>query len=195
MKTLLSTLKTSTLLTLVLAVILCAAYPLAVWAGAQLLFPRQASGSLITSSDNTTILGSSLIGQPFASPRYFHPRPSAAGDGYDASNSSGSNLGPTSQKLADLIRARAAAYRAENNLASAAPIPADAITASASGLDPHISPANAQLQAPRVAAARGIPPGQVRALIAANTTPRDLGILGEETVNVLLLNLALDKTK
>jgi len=192
MKTFLSELKTSLLLTLVLAVLLCGAYPLAVWAGAQTLFPDKANGSLVTDKDGA-IRGSALLAQGFTDEKYFHPRPSAAGRGYDAASSGGTNLGPTSRKLADAIQAAVAAYRAENHLAPAAPVPADAVTSSASGLDPHISPANAELQAPRVARARSLPLALVQELIAAHTAPPDLGVLGEPRVNVLQLNLALDR--
>jgi K+-transporting ATPase ATPase C chain len=132
------------------------------------------------------------LGQQFAGPGYFHPRPSAAGDGYDAANSGGSNLGPTSQKLIVVVKERSAAYRAENNLAPGVLIPVDAVTSSGSGLDPHISVPNALLQARRVAEARGLGEEAVRRSIAAHTEGRDLGILGEPRVNVLMLNLDLD---
>jgi len=194
MKTLLLDLKTSLLLTLVFAVVLCGAYPLAVWAGAQLLFPDQANGSLVTDASGA-IRGSALLAQSFTSDKYFQPRPSAAGTGYDATSSSGTNLGPTSQKLADNIKAAVAAYRTANGLAAGAAVPADAVTASGSGLDPHISLANAQLQAARVARARGLPLGQVLALVAAHTASRDLHIFGEPGVNVLLLNRSLDSLR
>lgn len=191
MKTFLAELRTSLLLTLVLAVLLCGAYPLAVWAGAQTFFADKANGSLITDKDGT-VRGSRLLGQPFASDKYFQPRPSAAGAGYDAAASSGTNLGPTSQKLADAVKANIAAYRTANHLAPDAPVPADAVTSSASGLDPHIGATNAQLQAARVAQARGLPLATVTALIAAHTADRDWRIFGEPRVNVLELNLALD---
>ena len=191
MKTLLLELKTSLLLTLVLAVLLCGAYPLAVWAGAQALFPAKANGSLLVDRDGT-VRGSALLAQNFSSDKYFQPRPSAAGTGYDATSSSGTNLGPTSQKLSDSIKAAVAAYRTANGLAADADVPADAVTSSASGLDPHISVANAFLQVARVAKTRGLPADQVRALVAANTDGRDLGVLGEPGVNVLRLNVALD---
>ena len=192
MKTFLHEIKTSLLLTAILAVLLCGAYPLAVWAGAQALFPAQANGSLVTDATGT-VRGSLLLAQNFSSDKYFQPRPSAAGTGYDATSSSGTNLGPTSQKLNDSIKAAVAAYRAANNLAPDAPVPADAVTSSGSGLDPHISPANAALQAARVARARQLPLAQVKSLVAANTRDRDLGIFGETTVNVLQLNRALDQ--
>lgn len=191
MKTFLAEFKTSLLLTLVFAVLLCGTYPLVVWAGAQALFPDQANGSLVTDKDGT-VRGSRLLAQNFSSDKYFQPRPSAAGTGYDATNSSGTNLGPTSQKLADSIKAAVAAYRTSNGLAADAPVPADAVTSSGSGLDPHISVANAQLQTARVAKARGLPPTQVQLLVQQNTQGRDWGVFGEPAVNVLQLNLALD---
>jgi potassium-transporting ATPase KdpC subunit len=191
MKTFLSELKTSLLLTLVFAVLLCGAYPLVVWAGAQAFFSDQANGSLLTDNDGT-VRGSLLLAQNFSSDKYFQPRPSAAGTGYDATNSSGTNLGPTSQKLADSIKAAVVAYRTANGLAADAAVPADAVTSSGSGLDPHISPANAQVQAARVARARGLPSSQVQLLVQQHTRGRGWGVFGEPTVNVLQLNLALD---
>jgi K+-transporting ATPase ATPase C chain len=191
MKTLLSSLKIACVLTAVFIVLLCGAYPLAVWAGAQALFPKQANGSLITDKDGT-VRGSMLLAQNFASNKYFWPRASAAGTGYDATSSGGTNFGPTSQKLNDSIKAAVAAYRTANNLAAGAPVPADAVTSSGSGLDPHISIANALIQAGRVASARSLPLEQVQALVAASTDDRDLGLLGESRVNVLRLNLSLD---
>jgi K+-transporting ATPase ATPase C chain len=192
MKTMLLELKTSLLLTLVFAVLLCGAYPLAVWAGAQMLFPAQANGSLLTDAAGT-VRGSALLAQSFTSEKYFQPRPSAAGTGYDAANSSGTNLGPTSQKLADRVEAAVAVYRTTNDLPAAAPVPADAVTSSGSGLDPHISPANAQIQAARVARVRHLPLSQVQALIADRTAGRDFHVFGEPGVNVLLLNRDLDQ--
>ena len=177
--------------TLILAIVCCGLYPLAVWGIAQVAFPRQANGSLIVAKDGT-VRGSDLLGQNFTAAKYFHPRPSAAGNGYDAANSSGSNLGPTSQKLTDAIKERITTYRAANGLKGTDPVPADAVTASGSGLDPHISRRNAELQAPRVAKARNLGADKVRALIKQNTDAADLGILGETGVNVLKLNLALD---
>jgi len=192
MKALLSELRTSLLLTAVFAVVLCGAYPVAVWLGAQAFFADKANGSLVVDRDGT-VRGSALLAQNFSSEKYFQPRPSAAGTGYDALNSGGTNLGPTSQKLSDGIKAAVAAYRTANGLADGAPVPADAVTSSGSGLDPHISVANALIQAGRVAKARGLSPDKVRTLVAAYTEGRDLGILGEPGVNVLKLNLALDR--
>lgn len=176
-----------------LAVLLCCIYPALIWIVAQTVFPEQANGSMIKS--NGRIVGSALIAQSFVGPAYFHPRPSSAGDGYDAAKSGGSNLGPTSRKLIETVAARINDYRIENKLDAKTPVPADAVTASASGLDPHISLQNALLQARRVAAFRGISEDILRQMIAAHTEGRDLGILGEKRVNVLLLNLDLDKLK
>ena len=192
MKNLLHELRASLLLTLVFAVVLCGAYPLAVWAAGRTCFARPAGGSLLTAPDGT-VIGSDLLAQNFAAPKYFHPRPSAAGTGYDAVNSSGTNLGPTSRKLADAITAAVAAYRAENHLSAQALVPADAVTSSASGLDPHISPENARFQAARVAEARGLTPARVQALVAAHTEAPDWHLFGDARVNVLLLNLELDR--
>lgn len=167
------------------------AYPLAATGLATALFPRQSAGSLLRHGD--TVIGSSLIGQDFHTPPYFHPRPSATGDlPYNAAASSGSNLGPTSAKLRDTVRARAEAFRKENGLAADAPVPVDAVTASGSGLDPDISLANAHAQAARVAAGRHVPLNDVNALIDRIALGRQLGVLGEPRVNVLTLNLALD---
>ena len=178
--------------TLALAVVCCGLYPLIVFGISQLLFREQANGSLITGADGS-VRGSKLLGQAFSDPKYFHPRPSAAGNGYDASSSGGSNLGPTSQKLKDAIKQRIAAYRAESGLSEAEAVPADAVTASGSGLDPHISLQNAELQAARVAKARGLTEDKVREFIRQNTDGRDLGVFGEPGVNVLRLNLVLDE--
>jgi len=177
--------------TLVFVIVCCGAYPLAVYGLAQLLFPRQANGSLIQ-DPRGVVQGSRLIGQPFRVDKYFHSRPSAAGNGYDAMSSGGRNLGPTSQKLRDAIAQNLAEYRAQNNLATNAAVPADAVTASGSGLDPHISRRIAELQAPRVARARGLALEQVQALVARHTDPADLRFLGVPGVNVLEINLALD---
>jgi K+-transporting ATPase ATPase C chain len=177
-------------LMLVFTVLTGLIYPAVVTGAASVLFPAQAHGSLETVDGR--VVGSRLIGQNFTRPEYFHPRPSAAGAGYDAALSSGSNLGPTSRKLIDRVSAAVAQYRQENPGYSG-PIPADAVTASASGLDPHISPANAHIQAVRVAAARGVDAGRIRALVAEATEHPWLGLVGEPRVNVLLLNLALDR--
>jgi K+-transporting ATPase ATPase C chain len=191
MKALLSEIRGAIVSTLVLAVVCCGLYPMLVWGVGQLAFPHQANGSLIVTGDRT-VRGSALLGQNFTAAKYFHPRPSAAGNGYDASNSGGSNYGPTSQKLADALKERIAAYRAENGLRESDPVPADAVTASGSGLDPHISVRNAEFQAGRVAQARKLDITRVRELISQNTDAPGLGILGEPGVNVLKLNLALD---
>jgi K+-transporting ATPase ATPase C chain len=180
--------------TFVLAVVCCGLYPLIVFGISQVFFHDKANGSLIIDRSGA-VRGSKLLGQGFADPKYFHPRPSAAGNGYDAANSGGSNLGPTSQKLNDAIKERIAAYRAENNLSQADPVPADAVTASGSGLDPEISLQNAQLQLPRVAKARGLSEEKVRELVQRYTDARDLGVFGESGVNVLQLNLALDQAR
>jgi K+-transporting ATPase ATPase C chain len=194
MKNLFSEIRGAVVSTLVLAVVCCGLYPLAVWGIAQIAFHDKANGSLIIEK-NGTIRGSTLLGQNFAAEKYFHPRPSAAGNGYDAANSGGSNLGPTSQKLNDAIKDRIAAYRKENSLPDTEAVPADAVTASGSGLDPHISIQNAKLQAARVARARALSADTVRALIQRNTDGADFGILGDAGVNVLRLNLALDEYK
>jgi K+-transporting ATPase ATPase C chain len=184
-------LKAGILITIVFTVLTGLMYPLAITGVAQLLFPRQANGSLI--ERNGKAIGSNLIGQNFSKPEYFHPRPSAAGNnGYDAGASSGSNLGPTNPTLVDRLNKGAAAYRQENPSFSGA-IPADAITTSGSGLDPDISPANAQAQSARVASARGVPADQIRTLVSGYTENRALGAFGEPRVNVLRLNLALDE--
>ena len=191
MKDLIAQLRISLTATLFLAVLLCGIYPLAVWLIAQGLFPTNANGSLVMG--NGKILASSLISQGFTVPKYFHPRPSAAGQGYDATSSGGSNLGPTSKKLVETVRQRVDEYRSENNLPPDALVPADAVTASASGLDPHISLKNALLQAARVVKARGLSEDIVLKEIQRHTEGRDLAILGEPRVNVLMLNLALDR--
>jgi K+-transporting ATPase ATPase C chain len=175
-------------LTVLLTVLLGLVYPLAVTGLAALLFPRQAAGSLIVAGGR--VVGSRLIGQPFAGPAYFHPRPSQAGNGYDPANSNASNLAPTSKKLVNgQVGAAAAAAAADN---PGRPVPIDLVTSSGSGLDPHISPAAADFQVRRVAGARGRGEEEVRRLVRAHTEGRDLGLLGEPRVNVLELNLALD---
>jgi K+-transporting ATPase ATPase C chain len=181
MKQLLIALKATIVLTILTGVL----YPLLVTGLAKVFFPRQAAGSLIEANGKT--IGSELIGQKFTRPEYFHGRP----DAYDGLSSGGSNLGPTNQKLIDRVQGDAAKFRAENPTFTG-PIPADIVTASGSGLDPHISPAAAEAQAGRVAVARGVPVDTVRQQIAAHTEGRDLGVFGEPRVNVLMLNLALD---
>ncbi len=192
MKELFSELRGAMASTLLLAVVCCGVYPLLVWGIAQSLFPQKANGSLVVDASGK-VLGSRLLGQQFTGDNYFHPRPSAAGNGYDPTSSGGSNLGPTSQKLRDSIAQNISDYRAQNGLATNTPVPADAVTASASGLDPHISLANAELQLPRVARARKLSEDKVRELVRQNTDPPDLGFLGDPGVNVLTLNLALDR--
>jgi K+-transporting ATPase ATPase C chain len=192
MKTLLKETITSLLATIVFALVLCGLYPLVVYGAGQLLFSHQANGSLIESADHK-IIGSEWLGQNFTSAKYFHPRPSAAGTGYDAANSSGTNLGPTSQKLIDSVKAAVEQYRKENGLAADILVPGDAVTSSGSGLDPHISVKNALLQAPRVAKERNVDVEFVKTEIAKATDGPSLGFLGDAGVNVLKLNLALDK--
>ena len=194
MKEFFSEIRGAVVSTLVLTIVCCGLYPLVVFGIGQALFRDKANGSLIVDASGT-VRGSRLLGQQFAADKYFHPRPSAAGNGYDPTSSSGSNLGPTSQKLHDSIAQNVSDYRSQNGLATNAPVPADAVTASASGLDPHISVQNAELQAPRVAKARNLSEEKVRELIRRNTDGRDLGFLGEPGVNVLTLNLALDNSK
>jgi potassium-transporting ATPase KdpC subunit len=167
------------------------AYPLGVTAVAHAVFPDQANGSLV--EVDGVAVGSRLLAQRFTGDRWFHPRPSSAGDGYDPASSGGSNLGPTSPELLDAVEARAAAYRSGNDLPSGVPVPVDAVTASGSGLDPHISIANARLQALRVAAARELDAEVVLDLVEDHVERRPLGVLGDPGVNVLLLNLAVDR--
>jgi K+-transporting ATPase ATPase C chain len=191
MKALFSEIRGAVFATLILALVCCGLYPLVVFGISQALFRDKANGSLIV-DQNGTVRGSKLLAQGFTADKYFHPRPSAAGNGYDAASSGGSNLGPTSQKLNDAIKDRVGAYRKENGLSENDSVPADAVTASGSGLDPHISLRNAELQTPRVARARGLSEEKIRDLVQQNTDGRDLGILGDPGVNVLELNLALD---
>lgn len=188
MKQLWIALKVTVLLTIITGI----AYPLLVTGLANVLFPHQAAGSLIRV--NGKVVGSELIGQKFTRPEYFHGRPSAAGDGYDGLSSGGSNLGPTNQKLADRVKSDVAQFHSENP-SYTGPVPPDLVTASGSGLDPDISPEAAEAQIGRVAAARGMTADAVRAIVAVNTEPRQFGLLGEPRVNVLKLNLALDRPK
>ena len=179
--------------TAVLTVLTGIVYPIAVWGIAQVIFPSQAGGSIVVAGDK--VVGSKLIAQNFSSPRYFQSRPSAAGDkGYAADNSGGSNLGPTNKALIDAVKLRLKSVVESNPGIDAHQVPIDLVTTSASGLDPEISPAGADLQVSRVAHARGLSEDQVRQLIAENTRPRSAGIFGEPGVNVLLLNLALDRS-
>jgi K+-transporting ATPase ATPase C chain len=192
MKELFSEIRGAVLATLVIAIVCCGLYPLVVYGISQALFYQKANGSLILDKDGS-VRGSKLLGQSFTADKYFHPRPSAAGNGYDAASSGGSNLGPTSQKLNDAIKDRTEAYRKENGLNENEAVPADAVTASGSGLDPHISLRNAELQTLRVAKARGLSEEKVREVIERHTDTRDLGVLGDPGINVLQLNLALDQ--
>ena len=175
------------LMTIVTTLLLGIAYPLAVTGLAQVLFPEKANGQLLERDGK--VIGSRIIGQAFSSPGYFRSRPSAAGTGYDAASSGGTNLGPTNKKLVDSVKAASDAAKLEN---PGAPVPIDLVTSSASGLDPHISPAAAAFQVPRIARERGAPEAEVRRLVEAHSEGRQLGFLGEPVVNVLELNLALD---
>jgi K+-transporting ATPase ATPase C chain len=168
-------------------------YPLAVWGVGSLLFPKQSAGSLVSGA-NGSVIGSKLIAQSFTADKYFHPRPSAAGNGYDGMSSSASNLGPTNKVLISAVETRVARVAQEDGVAKGT-IPVDAVTASGSGLDPDITPDNARIQVARVAKARGLAESQVRALVQEHTTARQLGFLGEPRINVLELNLALDQVK
>jgi K+-transporting ATPase ATPase C chain len=183
-------LRPAIVMTLALCVITGLIYPGVVTGLAQLLFPRQANGSLVTV--NGRVVGSALIGQPFTQPYYFHPRPSAAGSGYDDTLSAGTNLGPTSAKLADTLIASAVDSAMRLDGAEKGKIPSDMVTSSGSGVDPHISPANALLQVARVAKARGASDAAVRALVEKHIEGRQFGFFGESRVNVLLLNIAVD---
>jgi K+-transporting ATPase ATPase C chain len=191
MRILVRQLRPALLMLLVFTVITGVVYPLVVTGIGHIAFNDQANGSLV--KQNGIVVGSKLIGQAFTAPKYFHPRPSAAGAGYDGSSSSGSNLGPLSRELLAAVTDRVATYRTENNLSADAAVPVDAVTASGSGLDPHISIANARLQAPRVAAARGVTLATVLSLVSKYTDDRILYVLGEPGVNVLELNVALDR--
>jgi potassium-transporting ATPase KdpC subunit len=181
---------TAVLMTIATTILLGVAYPLVVTAIATLLFPANANGQLIQRDGKP--IGSRIIGQAFTGPGYFHSRQSAAGSGYDAANSGGTNLGPTNQKLIDRVRQDAASLQAEN---AGKPVPVDLVTTSASGLDPHISPASAEFQLPRVARERGMRADEVQELVAKHTADRQLGFLGEPRVNVLELNLDLDSKR
>jgi K+-transporting ATPase ATPase C chain len=191
MKEFITEIRSAVMVTIMFAVVCCGVYPLVVFGIGRTLFHDKANGSLLTDSAGV-IRGSSLIGQQFTADKYFQSRPSAAGNGYDPTSSGGSNLGPTSSNLVTAITQRISDYRTKNNLATNALVPADAVTASGSGLDPHISVRNAEVQAPRVAKTRNLAVEKVTELIRANTDSASLGFLGDPGVNVLKLNLALD---
>ncbi len=192
MKTIIIESLRSIVATLFFAIILCCIYPLVVCGVSQLLFPTQANGSLLKDKSGQ-VRCSALLAQNFSGEQYFHPRPSSAGsNGYDSTSSGGSNLGPTSSNLVANITQNIAAYRSDNNMATNEPVPADAVTGSGSGLDPHISVANAELQIPRVAKARGLTEERVREFVRQNTARRDLGVFGEPRVNIMTLNFQLD---
>jgi potassium-transporting ATPase KdpC subunit len=194
MKDFFAEIRSAVMATLVLAIVCSGLYPLVVFGISQALFHDKANGSLIVDR-NGTVRGSKLLGQNFTDAKYFHPRPSAAGNGYDAANSGASNLGPTSEKLKNAINDRIEAYRKENGLRNSEPVPADAVTASGSGLDPHISVHNAEMQTLRVAKTRALREDKVRELVRQNTEGPDLGFLGEPGVNVVTLNRALDQLR
>ena len=194
MKDFFAEIRSAVMATLVLAIVCSGLYPLVVFGISQALFHDKANGSLIVDRDGT-VRGSKLLGQNFTDAKYFHPRPSAAGNGYDAANSGASNLGPTSEKLKNAINDRIEAYRKENGLRNGEGVPADAVTASGSGLDPHISVHNAELQTLRVAKTRSLSEDKVRELVRQNTEGPDLGFLGEPGVNVVTLNRALDQLR
>ncbi|HEX4139441.1 MAG TPA: K(+)-transporting ATPase subunit C [Candidatus Methylacidiphilales bacterium] len=183
--------KITVLVTLVLLIICCGIYPVFIFGVGQLLFPEKADGSIVYDGAGKPI-ASTLLGQTFSADKYFNPRPSAAGNGYDSTSSGGSNLGSLSQTLHDNVKQRVADYRKANNLSDTQLVPADAVTASGSGLDPHISVKNALLQLPRVAKARGMSEADLKALMEKYTDGPDLGILGDAGVNIIKLNLALD---
>jgi K+-transporting ATPase ATPase C chain len=193
MRQILKEIRIALVATIALTVIVSGVYPVIVWGIAQGFFPFEANGSLI--KKDGMIIGSRLLAQNFTAPHYFHSRPSSAGTGYDPTSSGGSNFGPLSRTLVDTVRQRVMKYRTENTILPGTDIPADAVTASASGLDPHISLANARLQAARIAKARGLSEEVLQQKIKVHLEGRDMGILGEPRVNVLLLNLDLDGNK
>ncbi len=193
MKTFLLEIRASIICLLVFAMLVCGIYPLTVWGIAQLVFPEKANGSIVRA--NGKPIGSALIGQQFHDPKYFHPRPSSAGDGYDASNSRGSNLGPTSRKLVAGVSSRVVHYRKENDLPGKIEVPMDAVTSSASGLDPHISVENAMIQAQRVARSRGLPEEKVAGMVRRSVEGPDLRLFGQDRINVFKINLLLDGIK